>query len=137
MEQGEKKERECSLAPKSSYPGRHAGHSYTLTGNEFLTVRQQVEILAGVLGRTIAYVEITPEEQAQAELARGLDSASVAANKDLNELARADRAAVITDAVHWLTGQQPASLESWYMDGKLHLRCASSVRSGYFWRRGD
>jgi uncharacterized protein YbjT (DUF2867 family) len=91
----------------------HAGHSYTLTGHEFLTVRQQVEILAGVLGRTIEYVEITPQEQAQAELARWLVSASVAANKDLNELARADRAAVLTDAVHWLIGRQPASFESW------------------------
>jgi hypothetical protein len=66
-----------------------------------------------VLGRTIEYVEITPEEAAQAALARGMDSASVAASKNLNELLRADGAAVITDDVERVTGEPPASFESW------------------------
>jgi uncharacterized protein YbjT (DUF2867 family) len=91
----------------------HTGQSYTLTGNELLTVRQQVEILAGVLGRTIEYIEITPDEAAQAAIARGGDKASVEAIRDLNELLRADQVAIITDDVKRVTGSPPASFESW------------------------
>jgi uncharacterized protein YbjT (DUF2867 family) len=92
----------------------HMGQTYTLTGNELLTVRQQVEILARVLDRAIGYIEITPEEAAQEALARGIDKASVEAMKDLNELLRADRAAVITDDVQRVTGHQPTRFEQWF-----------------------
>jgi uncharacterized protein YbjT (DUF2867 family) len=91
----------------------HAGQIYTLTGNELLTIKQQVEILAAVLGRTIKYVEITPEEAARAATARGLDNTSVMALWDLDELLRANRAAIVTDDVEQVTGQKPASFESW------------------------
>src|SRR5260370_158409 len=91
----------------------HAGQTYTLTGDELLTTKQQVEILAGVLNRTIEYVEITPEEAAQDALARGMDQVSVAAIRDITEVARADGMAIITDDVERVTGQKTASFESW------------------------
>jgi len=91
----------------------HGGQIYTLTGSELQTVAEQVEILAGVLGRTIEYIEITPEEAAQAALARGMDSASVAAIRNLDELLRADVAAVKTSDVKRVTGSPPANFESW------------------------
>jgi uncharacterized protein YbjT (DUF2867 family) len=91
----------------------HAGQIYTLTGSELMTVRQQVAILAGVVGRTIEYLEITPEEAAQAALARGMDRASVAVIQNLDELLRADVAAVITDDVKRVTGSPPATFASW------------------------
>jgi uncharacterized protein YbjT (DUF2867 family) len=91
----------------------YGGQIYTLTGSELMTVRQQVEILASVLGRTIEYIEITPEEAAQAALARGMDSASVAAIQNLDELLRADVAAVKTSDVKRVTGSPPANFERW------------------------
>ncbi len=91
----------------------HAGQIYTLTGSELQTVAQQVDILAGVLDRAIPYVEITPDEEAQAAIARGVDRARVEALRDLNELLRADRAAIITDDVERVTGEPPVSFESW------------------------
>lgn len=91
----------------------HTGQIYILTGNELLTTRRQVEILAGVLDRTIKYIEITPDEAAQAATARGEDKASVEAIRDLNELLRADRGAIITNEVQQVTGEPPASFESW------------------------
>jgi uncharacterized protein YbjT (DUF2867 family) len=91
----------------------HAGQIYTLTGSELMTVRQQVEILAGVLGRTIDYLEITPEEAAQAALARGIDGASVAVIKNLDEVLRANVAAVKTSDVKRVTGSPPATFERW------------------------
>jgi uncharacterized protein YbjT (DUF2867 family) len=93
----------------------HAGQTYTLTGCELLTTKQQVAILAQVLNRSIKYVEITPEEAAQDALASGMDPTLVAANRDNNERLRADpdQGAIITDDVERVTGQKPASFESW------------------------
>lgn len=91
----------------------HAGQVYTLTSNELQTVAQQVEILAGVLGRKISYIETTPEEAATAALARGIDKASVEEFKDLNEMTRAGRVAIVTNDVERVTGVPPTSFESW------------------------
>jgi uncharacterized protein YbjT (DUF2867 family) len=91
----------------------HGGQIYTLTGSELMTVAQQVEILAAVLGRRITYLPITPEEEALAALARGTDQAIVEVIRDLNEVLRADGAAVITDDVERVTGSPPASFERW------------------------
>jgi uncharacterized protein YbjT (DUF2867 family) len=91
----------------------HGGQIYTLTGSELMTVAQQVEILAAVLGRRITYLPITPEEEALAALARGTDQAIVEVVRDLNEVLRADGAAVITDDVERVTGSPPASFERW------------------------
>ena len=91
----------------------HAGQIYTLTASELQTVAQQVEILAGVLGRRIPYLEITPEEEAREALARGMDQASVEGIRNLNEVLRADGVAIITDDVERVTGVPPTSFERW------------------------
>lgn len=91
----------------------HTGQIYTLTGRELQTVAQEVEILAGVLGRRVPYVETTPEEDARKALARGLDQANVEVIRNLNEVLRADGAAVITDDVERVTGERSASFERW------------------------
>lgn len=91
----------------------HGGQIYTLTGSELQTVAEQVEILAGVLGREITYIETTPEEAAKEALARGTDKAMVEEIRDLNEVLRANGAAVITDDVERVTGQPPARFERW------------------------
>ena len=91
----------------------HAGQIYTLTGRELQTVAQEVEILAGVLGRRVPYVETTPEEDARKALARGTEKASVEGIRDLNEVLRADGAAVRTSDVERVTGVLPTSFESW------------------------
>lgn len=91
----------------------HGGQIYTLTGSELQTVAEQVEILASVLGREITYIETTPEEAAKEALARGTDKAIVEVMRDLNEVLHADASAVITDDVERVTGQPPATFESW------------------------
>jgi uncharacterized protein YbjT (DUF2867 family) len=92
---------------------RHAGRSYVLTGSELLTMKEQIEILAGVLGRPIRHIEQTPEEAAQVMAGQGMPDHFVEAVRDLNELFRADRSAVLTDDVERLTGRPPATFESW------------------------
>jgi uncharacterized protein YbjT (DUF2867 family) len=91
----------------------HTGQVYTLTSNDLQTVAQQVEILARVLSRKITYLETTPEEVAREALARGTEKASVEGIRDLNEVLRADGAAIRTSDVERVTGVPPTSFESW------------------------
>jgi hypothetical protein len=46
-------------------------------------------------------------------LAQGAPAELVTATRDLNELFRAGRAAMLTDVVERLTGRPPATFESW------------------------
>jgi uncharacterized protein YbjT (DUF2867 family) len=91
----------------------HTGQAYVLTGGELLTVKQQTQILSDVLGRPIQYLEQTPEQAADVLLAQGAAAELVAATRDLNELFRADRAAIVTDVVERLTGRPPATFQDW------------------------
>ena len=46
-------------------------------------------------------------------LAQGAAAELVAATRDLNELFRADRAAIVTGVVERLTGRPPATFQDW------------------------
>jgi uncharacterized protein YbjT (DUF2867 family) len=46
----------------------HVGKGYFLTGPQALTSREQVEIIAEVTGRPIAFQDVTPHEFAQAAI---------------------------------------------------------------------
>lgn len=52
-------------------PERHAGESYTATGPEASSPREQIEILAGLLGRPLAIREVSIEQAKQGMLSSG------------------------------------------------------------------
>ncbi len=91
----------------------HVGHGYILNGPEALTAREQVEILAEVLGRPIEFVGCTPEQFADAAIANGTPEPAARAVQNLNEMFRAGRAGVVTDDVFNVTGVAPRSFRQW------------------------
>jgi uncharacterized protein YbjT (DUF2867 family) len=91
----------------------HAGHGYILTGPHTLTAREQVEIIADVLGRDIEFVAVTPEQLAHDSIEHGMPSERANALRQLNELFRAGRAGVVTDDVENLTGIAPGTFRAW------------------------
>ena len=91
----------------------HVGHGYILNGPEALTAREQVEILSDVLGQTIEYVESTPEQVAQESIANGTPEPAARALQNLNDLFRANRAAVLADDIENLTGVAPRTFRDW------------------------
>jgi uncharacterized protein YbjT (DUF2867 family) len=93
-------------------PG-HEGHGYILTGPEALTSREQVGILADVLGRPISFVAITPHEYAEAQVAKGAPAAMGPVLEDLFSLFRAGRAGLLSDDVRNITGQEPGPFRAW------------------------
>jgi len=91
----------------------HIGHGYILNGLEALTSREQVEILSDVLGRSIDFVDVTPEQLAQDSIQRGTPVQLAEAMQNLNELFRAGRAGVIADDIENLTGSAPGTFRDW------------------------
>ncbi|MFT4081914.1 MAG: NAD(P)H-binding protein [Nocardioides sp.] len=93
-------------------PG-HEGHSYILNGPEALSAREQVEILADVLGREIEFVSVTPEQFAEVNISRGTPEPQARSLQDLQELFRAGRSGVLTEDVQNLTGVAPRTFRQW------------------------
>jgi len=91
----------------------HVGKGYLLTGPEALTSRQQVEIIADVLGRPIEFEDITPHEYAEASIERGTPPEEAHRMEHLYEVLRARRAVNITDDVENLTGKAPMTFRNW------------------------
>ena len=91
----------------------HAGHGYILNGPEALTVREQVGILSHVLGRTIEFVAVTPEQAAKEAIKRGTPAPLAEAMQQLNEMFRARLVGQIADDVENLTGAAPATFRHW------------------------
>ena len=91
----------------------HAGHGYILSGPHALTAREQVEIIADVLGRDIRFVAVTPEQFARDGVKHGMRADRADALRQLNEIFRAGRAGVVTDDVENLTGTAPCTFRAW------------------------
>jgi uncharacterized protein YbjT (DUF2867 family) len=91
----------------------HAGHGYILNGPQALTAREQVQTLAEVLGRTIEFVPLTPEELTRHSVEHGTPPEMAGAVQNLNELFRAGRAGVLADDITNLTGLAPRTFRLW------------------------
>lgn len=93
-------------------PG-HEGHGYLLGGPEALTSREQVDILAAVLGKPITFVDVTPHEHAEATVAHGAPAQMGPVIENLYTMFRSGRAGVLTDDVRNVTGTAPGTFRAW------------------------
>jgi uncharacterized protein YbjT (DUF2867 family) len=91
----------------------HIGHGYILNGPQALSARDQVETLSEILGRTIDFVDVTPEQVAKEAIKKGTPVQLAEAMQNLNELFRAGRAGVIADDIENLTGVAPRTFRDW------------------------
>jgi uncharacterized protein YbjT (DUF2867 family) len=91
----------------------HVGHGYILNGPQALTAREQVDILSDVLGHTIDFVAITPEQAAKAAIERGTPAPLAEAMQNLSEMFRTRLVGQIADDIENLTGTAPATFRDW------------------------
>lgn len=92
----------------------HQGREYVLTGDEALTVAEQVEILSAATGVKIKVREpATPDEVVRARFPHGAPRALADAIIEGFALMRADTTGLRTDAVQRLLGRKPATFAAW------------------------
>jgi uncharacterized protein YbjT (DUF2867 family) len=93
----------------------HAGKSYTVTGPQALTVPEKVRILAEVLGRDIAYIELTEQQARDRWHDQGMPDEVVeylvAAHRDTPEIGY-----TVLPTVQELTGRPARTLADWTAD---------------------
>jgi len=93
---------------------RHQGKGYALTGDERLTVTEQVRILAETLGRRVEVRKpATPEEVVRARFPNGAPPALAAAVTEGFMLMRANTEGFRTDTVEQLLGRPPRTFAAW------------------------
>ncbi|GAB2816558.1 NAD(P)H-binding protein [Actinoallomurus bryophytorum] len=92
----------------------HPGRSYSLTGDETLTVTEQVQIIAEVIGAPIEVRSPTsPEEAVRSRFPASAPPALVDAITEGFLLMRADTVGFRTDTVSQLLRRRPASFRDW------------------------
>ncbi|MFE0477889.1 hypothetical protein ACFW2V_40475 [Streptomyces sp. NPDC058947] len=87
----------------------HAG-AYIINGPQALTAREQVEILADVLGRTIEFVPLTPEQFAQHSIEQGTPAGFAAQCRTSTSSSAPDAPESSTNDITHLTGITPRHL---------------------------
>ncbi|MEV0230686.1 NAD(P)H-binding protein [Nonomuraea sp. NPDC050786] len=93
--------------------GRHGGQVYELSGPRGLTFGEAVRIMGQASGRTIEYVELTPEEYRTGLLAEGLPEEVADELGDLFAVIRAGHVAEPADGVQRVLGRPPISFEEY------------------------
>jgi uncharacterized protein YbjT (DUF2867 family) len=92
----------------------HRGQEYVLTGDELLTVTEQVQILGRAIGRNIEVREAaTPEEAVRSRFPGGALPALAAAITEGFTLMRADTTGFRNDTVARLLGRRPVTFAEW------------------------
>jgi uncharacterized protein YbjT (DUF2867 family) len=92
----------------------HDGKCYVPTGDELMTVAEQVQILAKATGLDIeAHEAATPAEAVQARFPNGAPPALAEAITEGFQLMRADTVGFRTDTVEQLLGRRPRTFADW------------------------
>lgn len=103
----------AAVAFKSLIDPALSGKTFELTGGELLSVPEQVEILAKVLGRPIQCVDITVEKAIENMTRAGVPAPIARAVGESYGAVREGGIFGVTDTVEKVTGTQPMTFESW------------------------
>lgn len=103
----------AAVAVKALKTPSHADEVFELTGGELLSVPEQVEILADVLGKPIRCVAVPTETAVQGLIRAGIPAQVAAAVGQSFEAVRDGRASDLRDTVERVTGRKPKTFEAW------------------------
>ncbi|WP_214318292.1 NAD(P)H-binding protein [Nonomuraea sediminis] len=94
----------------------HASRVLTLTGPELVSVPDQVAVLAEVLGRDLAAVDVSPEEYHEQLIAAGMDPAFAETAANGSRLIASGGNARITDDLARALPHPPRTFATWAND---------------------
>ncbi|WSD21469.1 SDR family oxidoreductase [Streptomyces phaeochromogenes] len=104
------------VAVEALLSARHAGHTYTLTGTELLSVPDQAAVLADVLGRPVATEDLTPDESRARLTEWGMNTEYAEGVLAGSAYVRGGRNAVVTEEVRQVLGRPPRTYREWAVD---------------------
>jgi uncharacterized protein YbjT (DUF2867 family) len=90
----------------------HEGKAYPITGPEALSMAEVAEKLSAVTGKTIRYVNVTPEDAKNAQLAAGLPPYLVDALAELFAERRKGKEAQVSPFVRTILGRSATSFDA-------------------------
>ena len=91
-------------------PG-HAGKKYVLTGSEAISYRQAAEIISGVIGKPVRFVDESPDEARARRIREGLPPAVTESALAIAAYQRAGgKTVTITSTIADLTGRPPRTV---------------------------
>lgn len=109
----------AAVAIKVLSSSGHEGRAYSLTGPEALTNSQVAEKLSRALGRTIRYVDLSPDELKKSLLSAGVPEWAANALLDLQRFYREGGASQVYPEVEQLAGRKPTSFDDFARDYRL------------------
>lgn len=89
----------------------HEGKTYPLTGPEALTMTEVADKLSTVIGKTIRYVNVAPEDAKKAQLAAGMPPYLVDALAELFAERRKGKEGNVSPVAQTLLGRRPMSFD--------------------------
>ena len=106
----------AAVAARAARPAAHAGKTYWLTGPELVSNYDVAAALSRLLGRTIAYRELTVEEHKDAMIRAGVPAQIAEMNAQAFGLTAGGDAEWVTEDVPSLLGRPARSLEQFAAD---------------------
>jgi uncharacterized protein YbjT (DUF2867 family) len=100
----------------------HEGKTYTLTGPEALTARQQVEQIGAAIGRSLKFVEVPEAGARTGMLKSGMPEVMVNAIMELIAAGRAGGEGHVNHVVREVTGREPGTFAQWARDNASAFR---------------
>jgi len=103
----------AAVAVRALLDASLAGQALELTGGELLNVPEQVDILSGLLGRTLRSVDVSIEDTVQGLVASGIPEPVARGVAQSLEAVRDGRGRAMTPTVQRVTGVAPRSFDAW------------------------
>jgi uncharacterized protein YbjT (DUF2867 family) len=117
----------AAVAAKVLTSDGYAGKTYTLTGPEAFTYAQVAEKLSKLLGTTIKYVNLSPQQLKQSVLQLGMPQWQADALVDLAAYYTEGPGAKITQDVQQVLGRQPMRFDQFLRDYAASFAAKSAV----------
>lgn len=113
--------RDCAAAAAGGllHAERHENKIYDVTGPRSYSYAQVVKIVSGIIGRTLTYVDLTPQAYMVWLLAKGVSLADAEAFLSFERSNGSGDADLVTNAVLQLSGREPERLED-FLRNNLH-----------------
>jgi len=96
-------------------PGRHAGHTYELTGPRPITFAEAVELISRASGRLVTYKQISPAEYIAALVDDGFTEQDALHLADMYVMMDRGLLADSTDGVVSVLGREPRTFEDYVL----------------------